>query len=91
MKRIFALLMTLVVIVAFSTVTFADNGGFYESPSKNPAPTLESYENEDEECEATLHVTSYADRAQLSVEAQQTLADAFESILNATDLTTINA
>ncbi len=91
MKRIFALLMTLVVIVAFSTVTFADNGGFYESPSKNQAPTLESYENEDEECEATLHVTSYADRAQLSVEAQQKLAAAFDAILNATDLTTLNA
>lgn len=91
MKRIFALLMTLVVIVAFTAVTFAENGGFYESPSKNQAPTLDSFENEDEECEATLHIVSYADRGQLSVEAQQNLASAFDAILNATDLTTLNA
>ena len=91
MKKIFALLMTLVVIVAFATVTFAENGGFYGSPSANQAPTLDSFENEDEECQATLHITSYADRAQLSAEAQQALAAAFDSILNATDLTTLNA
>ena len=91
MKRIFALLMTLAVIVAFATVTFAENGGFYESPSKNQAPTLDSFENENDECEATLHITSYADRAQLSAEAQQKLAAAFDTILNATDLTTVNA
>ncbi len=91
MKKIFALLMTLMVIVAFATVTFADNGGFYESPSANQAPTLDSFENENEECEATLHITSYADRAQLSEEAQQKLAAAFDTILNATDLTTVNS
>lgn len=91
MKRIFALLMTLVVIVAFATVTFAENGGFYESPSKNQAPTLDSFENENDECEATLHITSYADRDQLSEEAQQKLAAAFDTILNATDLTTVNS
>ena len=90
MKKIFALLMTLMVIVAFATVTFADNGGFYESPSANQAPTLDSFENEDKDCEATLKITSYADRAQLSEEAQQEMTAAFAAIAGANDLTQIN-
>ena len=90
MKRIFALLMTLVVIATLTTVTFAENGGFYESPSKNQAPTLDDFKNEDEECEATLTVTSYADREQLSAEAQQKMADAFAAIANSTDLTQLD-
>ena len=87
MKRIFALLMTLVVIATFTTVTFAENGGFYESPSANQAPTLDSFENEDEDCEATLNITSYADRAQLSEAAQQQMAEAFSVIASTNDLT----
>ena len=91
MKRIFALLMTLVVIATLTTVTFAENGGFYESPSKNQAPTLDDFKNEDEECEATLKITSYADREQLSAEAQQKMAEAFAAIASSTDLTQLDS
>lgn len=92
MKKIFALLLvTLMMIATIITVSANNNGAFVSSPSKNPAPELIESSNSDEECNAKIVICAYADRAKLDDEKRKAFEDAYKSIVNAGDLASLNS
>lgn len=91
MKKVLALCLTLVMVIAMSVPAFAGPGGFVSSPSGSSAPDLYEYSNTDHNCTATLVITSYADRHTLDDETREKLEAAYTEIANSTDITTLNA
>lgn len=90
MKKIVALVMTLVLVLCLGVTASADMGGFIESPSNNKAPVLISGENESEDCVAQLLITAYADRDALPKETVAALEEAYAIIRATKDLSTLN-
>jgi len=90
MKKVLALVLTLVMMAALTVTVFAA-GAFVSSPSGNQAPGLVEFENEDKDCTATIVVTSFANRGSLSEAARALLEKAYNQILGATDLSSLNA
>lgn len=90
MKKIVALIMTLVLVLCLGVTASAEMGGFVESPSNNKAPELVESKNESEDCEAKLLITAYADRDDLPQETIDKLEDAYEIIKSAKDLSELN-
>lgn len=90
MKKILALCLALVMVFALSVPAFAAPG-FVSSPSGNKAPILVEYSNSDPACTATLEITSYADRHELDEATRLKMEKAYNSIVNAINLTTLNA
>ncbi len=86
MKKLLALFLMMTMLVLASATVFAENGGFYESASR-PGPEIVEGENEDEDCEADLIITSWADRFNLPEDIRLKMEEAYASILNCTDLT----
>ena len=91
MKKVLALCLTLVMVIAMSVPAFAGPGGFVSSPSGSSAPDLYEYSNTDHNCTATLVITAYADRHTLDDETREELEAAYTEIANSTDITTLNA
>ena len=91
MKKVLALCLTLVMVVALAVPAFAGLGGFVSSPSGNSAPQLKDYYNEDHECTASLVITSYADRYTLDDETRAMIEEAYGTIVGTDDVTTLNA
>lgn len=91
MKKIVAIILALVLVFSLSLTAVAELGGFIESPSNNKAPELVSAKNEDEDCEAKLSITAYADRDELSQEIIEKLEEAYGIIVKADDLSELNS
>ncbi len=86
MKKVFAICLALVMVLSLSvTVMAAPN--FIESPSNNRAPIIVDFENENEDCTASIVVTPFGDRDNLSEEDKKELQDAYDQIVNADKLT----
>jgi hypothetical protein len=90
MKKIIVILMAAFVLLTVSVSAFATNGGFVSSPSNNQAPELLDVKSGFEDCTSKFAVMSYADRDQLSEEARKALEDAYASIKETADLTSLN-
>ena len=88
MKKVLAFVLTLVMMATITVTAFAA-GPFVSSPSNNQAPVLIEASNEDEDCEAKIIITSYANRGTMSAEACALLEQAYNQILNTSDLTTL--
>ena len=82
MKRIFALLMTVVLVVAMSVPAFAALGEFISSPSGVSAPELVDYKHDSHECTAKLVITPYAERHTLPDETRALIEKAYSEIVN---------
>ena len=91
MKKVLVILMALVMMATMCVSVFAAPGAFVNSPSKNPAPILVEGKNEAEGCTATVVVTAYGDRNDLTAEQRQKLEEAYAMIVGAENLTTLNA
>lgn len=91
MKKLFAICMMLVMLVAMSANAFAVTNGFVTSPSENAAPKVEKFDPADENCTATLNITAYGDKHTLPDALRVLLEQAYDSIANSTDLTQLNA
>lgn len=89
MKKVLAIILTVVMLFSMSITAFAA-GAFISSPSNNNAPTLVSGKNEDEDCKAGLGITSYADRDKLSDEEVKEIEDAYDQISSTDDPTTLS-
>lgn len=89
MKKFLAIILTVVMLLTMSITAFAA-GAFISSPSNNNAPTLVSGKNEDEDCKASLGITSYADRDKLSDEETKEMEDAYDQISSTDDPTTLS-
>ena len=89
MKKVFAILLMTVMVFAASVNTFAA-GAFLNSPSGNPAPVVSSFDFKAENCTATLTVTPYAERSELSDADKALLEKAYADIAGTDDLTKLN-
>lgn len=90
MKKFVLICMALVLVASMSVSAFAANGGFVSSPSGKPAPELIKGENESEDCEAQIIITSYSDRNQLDEETRQQLEVAYTEIVGTDYLAALN-
>ncbi|MBQ8765750.1 MAG: hypothetical protein IJZ16_02995 [Clostridia bacterium] len=81
MKKIIAIILAITLTLVSGVSAFAVDNGFVESPS-NGSPTLDSYENEDPECDAEIIVTPFEDMDSLDEETKQALMDAYNEIVN---------
>lgn len=91
MKKIFAVILMVVMVCAMTLSVGAAPGGFIESPSLNKAPILVEYYNSDGECVGVLYVTSYGDRNVLELTERENIEAAYESIRNATTVSSLNS
>ena len=91
MKKVLVLCLAMLLVMTVSFTAYATTGGFVESPSNNKAPVLEDFDNESEDCEAELIITSYADRDKLSDTAKDNLEKAYEIIKKTMDLIDLNS
>lgn len=91
MKKVFIVVMFLVLVASMSFSVFATPGTFVSSPSLNPAPELIEGKNETDDCPATIIITAYAKRDQLSAELRQQLEAAYAEIVGAKDVSELNA
>ncbi len=90
MKKIVALVLTLVLVLGLCLTASAELGSFVESPSNNSAPQLVGAKNEDEDCVARLIITAYADRDDLSEKNHKKLEEAYGIIIKTEDLSKLN-
>ena len=90
MKKIFSILVLVLMVASFGVVSFAAQGGFVSSPSGKQAPILVSAENKSEACEATVKICAYADRATLGEDARLAMEAAYASIAAAQDVGTLS-
>ena len=91
MKKVCLFAIVLAMVFSMSIAVSANPGEFVASPSGNQAPTLIKGDNESENCEVVLTVTSYANRASLTPEAKQAIEAAYDQIAHTNDLSTLNA
>lgn len=91
MKKVLVSCLVIVMAVSMSLTVLAAPGGFVSSPSGNPAPIVITFTCGDEACTATLVITPYGDKAELSAALRTMLEKAYSQISNAKDLTTLNA
>ena len=90
MKKIFAVIFVLLLVVSTTLTTWAANGSFVSSPSNHMAPILINAENVSEGCTAKITITAYADREELGEQKKNMLVDAYWLIANAEDLGTLS-
>lgn len=91
MKKIFALLVVVLVVAATTLVAFAAPGSFVSSPSNHQAPIFVKAENASDACEAVVKLTAYADRDKLSDADRAALEAAYASIVATTDVGTLSS
>jgi hypothetical protein len=80
MKKVSLILLTLLMIGALIVPAFAATGAFVTSPTGRPAPIIVSFEPDSKGCTATLVITPYADRGQLSDEDCARIEEAYAQI-----------
>ena len=90
MKKVFSIVLDLVLTLALSVSVCAAPGQFVNSPSNNDAPTIISFERNNEECTGELIITPYSQRATLPAELKTLIEKAYSDIASSKDLTTLN-
>lgn len=81
MKKLFAIVMSLVLVAALPVTVFAAD--FVESPAIMTAPTIVSVVAENTNWDGEIILTSYADRAQLAAAVGETLEQSRNAIESA--------
>lgn len=82
MKKFAVISLSLVMVVCLTLIAIAGPGAFVQSPSNNPAPVLNNFSIEAEDCEAILKATAFADRDSLDEETRLALEEAYDQIVN---------
>lgn len=90
MKKVFSIVLAMVLTLALSVSVCAAPGQFVNSPSNNDAPTIISFERNNEECTGELIITPYSQRATLPAELKALIEKAYSDIASSKDLTTLN-
>lgn len=91
MKKVLAICLVLVMAMSLSATVFAAPAGFVNSPSASLAPIVIQFTPADEDCTAQLVITPYGSRDELSATLKTVFENAYNSVVSATDLTTLNA
>lgn len=90
MKKILTAVFACMLMLSLSLSTLAA-GGFVFSPSAHSAPVLVEAKNEAEDCQAVIVITAYADRADLGEAGAAAMTAAYNAIVAAGDLGTLDA
>lgn len=90
MKKVFSIVLAMVLTLALSVSVCAAPGQFVNSPSNNDAPKIISFERNNEDCTAELIITPYAERATLPAELKTLIEKAYSDIASSKDLTELN-
>ena len=91
MKKVFAMILAVVMVLTLSVSVCAAPGKFVQSPSHNSAPHLISVVKGSEDCTAELIITPYNERNKLPTELKTLLEKAYSEIASSDDLTKLNA
>lgn len=91
MKKVLVLCLTVVLMMSMTITAFAAPGAFISSPTGNQAPGKIEFTPADDDCTATLVITPYGDRTELPAALKALMDEAYKSIKDTTDLTTLNA
>ncbi len=91
MKKILVICLTVLMLASMTLCVFAAPGKFVSSPSGNSAPTVVSFDPEDDGCTATLIITPYSERKTLPEALKAMIEKAYDIILGTDDLTKLNA
>lgn len=89
MKKLFAIVLTLLIAAGACATVFA-TGGFVSSPSNNQAPVVVDFKTDLDGCPAVIVCTAYADREELKEDTRAKLEDAYETIVNTVNLGVLN-
>ena len=89
MKKLFAIVLTLLIAAGACATVFA-TGGFVSSPSNNQAPVVVDFKTDLDGCPAVIVCTAYADREELKEDTRKKLEDAYETIVNTVNLEVLN-
>lgn len=91
MKKLFMIVLAVLITATTALSVFAGPGLFVNSPSENPVPTIVEYHNEDHECTAELVITPYSERDTLPQDARDIIEKAYEDIVKSKDLSELCA
>lgn len=87
MKKVFAVILTLVMTLAMGVTAFAAPNNFISSPGGNMSPELIKWEPLSEECTGKITVTPFADRDDIDEASRELIENARDLIVEASDLT----
>ncbi len=90
MKKIFVLLLVVVMSLSVSVSAYAAPNGFTVSPGANLAPELVEFDKESLDCLARLVVTAYVDRFSLPDDTRALIEKAYADIVAADDLSVLS-
>lgn len=83
--------MAISILAAFCVSASAAPSNFVKSPSAGAPVQLLSFEVDSDDCTMELTLTNYSERNTLSAAAREKLEAAYNAIVNAADLTALNA
>lgn len=86
MKKLFAIILMVVMICAMIVSASAAPGGFIDSPSYNKTPIIIEFECSDSNWKGEIFITSFGDRNVLELIDRELLEDAYDSIRNSTSI-----
>lgn len=90
MKKVLVICLALALVLSLSISALAIPGGFIKSPSGNRAPVIEIFKPLDDDCTASLIITIFGDRMNLPEELRQPFEDAYNELVNSSDLTNLS-
>lgn len=85
---LFAVVLVMVMGIGFSVT--AARGGFISSPSGNLAPEILDFVIDGDDCSASLTITPYSQRENLTELEQKEIEDAYDDIAQSADITDLN-
>ncbi len=90
MKKALAVFLVMVMVLAMALPAVAATDNFVKSPSGNPAPELEKVEPSDKDCTIEITLTPYSDRADLDDESREEMEEAYDTIKNNEEGSSLN-
>ena len=90
MKKLLAVVLAVVLVMALSLTALAAPQGFVSSPSGTAAPEILEFSNSDEDCISKLTITPYGERNKLDEAGRKLMEDAYNKIINSSNLGELN-
>ena len=91
MKKLIAFGLALMILASTAINVMAAPGAFLSSPTGKPEPVVVSVKCQAPECTASLVITAYGDRHELSDAARDLIEKAYKDIANAKDISEIHS
>lgn len=90
MKKLMAICLSVLMVVAVCVTALAAPSGFVSSPSKNNVPEVLEFEASEDECTANLVIVPYAEKEELPDTLKTIFEKAYEEITTASDVANLN-